>query len=141
MHAVCVLLDAIRHTARGGTVSVRIATGPSGETEVCVENPGEAIPTEHLQRIFERFHRVDPSRQKTSDGVGLGLAITKSIVQAHGATVMAACVDGWTRFEIRFRPGATGGAGPEHEPVLAPVPEDASTGLRSDRDRAAPSRA
>jgi two-component system heavy metal sensor histidine kinase CusS len=135
------LSNAIRHTARGGTVSVRIATGPSGETEVSVENPGEAIPTEHLQRIFERFHRVDPSRQKTSDGVGLGLAITKSIVQAHGATVMAACVDGWTRFQIRFRPGTDGDAGPEREPALTSVIEDASTGLRSERDRAAPSQA
>ena len=56
-----------------------------------VENPGEAIPVEHLERVFERFHRVDPSRRKTSDGVGLGLAITKSIVQAHRATIAATC--------------------------------------------------
>lgn len=100
------LSNAIHHTARGGTVQVRFATRPSGESAVCVENPGEAIPAEHLQRVFERFHRVDPSRQKTSDGVGLGLAITKSIVKAHGGTIEATCADGWTRFEIIFSGGA-----------------------------------
>ncbi len=102
------LSNAIRHTARDGTVQVHLAIRPSGETEVCVENPGDAIPTEHLQRVFERFHRVDPSRQKTSDGVGLGLAITKSIVQAHGATIRVTCVGGWTRFEIKFPARARG---------------------------------
>lgn len=133
------LSNAIRHTARGGTVGVRIATALSGETEVCVENPGEAIQAEHLQRVFERFHRVDPSRQKTGDGVGLGLAITKSIVQAHGATIMATCVDGWTRFEVRFRPGASGGA--VLEPEIEFEPGEESAGPRNHRDRAAQSRA
>lgn len=130
------LSNAIRHTARGGTVRVRIATALSGETGVSVENPGEAIPTEHLQRIFERFHRVDPSRQKTSDGVGLGLAITKSIVDAHGATIVASCVDGWTRFEITFRPGSAGGPGIETEPKYGP--DDVSARSRNHRDRPTP---
>ncbi|MEO8080409.1 MAG: heavy metal sensor histidine kinase [Caldimonas sp.] len=137
------LSNAIRHTARGGTVRVGIATRPSGETEICVENPGVAIPTEHLQRIFERFHRVDPSRQKTSDGVGLGLAITKSIVQAHGATIEAVCVGGWTRFQIAFPPFASGGLGRESEPLPAPMsePDGVSAGSQNHGDRAAPSRA
>ncbi|HRP29486.1 MAG TPA: ATP-binding protein, partial [Burkholderiaceae bacterium] len=73
-----------------------------GETVLRVENPGEAIPAEHLERVFERFHRVDPSRSKASEGVGLGLAITKSIVQAHGATIAATCAGGITSFEIVF---------------------------------------
>lgn len=137
------LSNAIRHTARGGTIRVRIATGLSGETGISVENPGQAIPSEHLQRVFERFHRVDPSRQKTSDGVGLGLAITKSIVQAHGATIGAACVDGRTRFEIRFPAFASGGLGGQSEPMPAPIsePDGASAGSRNHGDHAAPSRA
>lgn len=96
------LSNAIRHTARGGTVGVRVAQQPSGATRLSVENPGAAIPAEHLTRVFERFHRVDPSRRKTSEGVGLGLAITQSIVQAHGATIDASCAEGRTRFQIVF---------------------------------------
>ncbi|MEO8124423.1 MAG: heavy metal sensor histidine kinase [Burkholderiales bacterium] len=128
------LSNAIHHTARGGTIQVRVTTRPSGETEVCVENPGDAIPTEHLQRVFERFHRVDPSRQKSSDGVGLGLAITKSIVQAHGATIRVTCVDGWTRFEIKFPPRASGGVGVEF--ALAPDSDGVSAEVQSHEDRA-----
>lgn len=125
------LSNAIRHTARGGTVRVCIASRPSGETALCVENPGEAIPAEHLQRVFERFHRVDPSRRKTSDGVGLGLAITKSIVQAHGATIAASCAEGKTRFEIVFARPAVDGA----------EPQATRTPTRRAGDRAAPRQA
>ncbi len=125
------LSNAIRHTARGGTVRVRVADRPSGETMLSVENPGEAIPVEHLERVFERFHRVDPSRRKTSDGVGLGLAITKSIVQAHRATIAATCADGTTRFEIVFAPQAANGA----------EPQDAMPASRRVGDRTAPNQA
>lgn len=106
------LSNAIRHTPRGGTVRVRVATRASGETVLDVENPGEAIPAEHLERVFERFHRVDPSRRKTSEGVGLGLAITKSIVQAHGGTIFATCAGGVTRFQVVFERPAIEGIDP-----------------------------
>jgi len=67
-----------------------------------VENSGTQIPSEHLPRLFDRFYRVDPSRQTTSDGAGLGLAITKSIVDAHQATIEATSSSTKTRFEITF---------------------------------------
>ncbi len=96
------LSNAIRHTPRGGSARVRIDQRESGEIEVCVENQGEDIEPEHLPRLFDRFYRVDPSRQKASEGAGLGLAITKSIVDAHNATISVFSSNGLTRFAITF---------------------------------------
>ena len=96
------LSNAIRHAPRDGTVRVLIDRRDSGETQLAVENPGEDIEPEHLPRLFDRFYRVDPSRQKASDGAGLGLAITKSIVEAHGGTIRISSSNGSTRFAITF---------------------------------------
>ena len=57
---------------------------------------------EHLPRLFDRFYRADSSRQKSNDGAGLGLAITKSIVEAHQGTIQAFSANGVTRFKITF---------------------------------------
>ena len=77
------LSNAINHTPRGGCVNVRIEQAEDGGVRLAVENPGDGIAAEHLPRLFDRFYRVDPSRQRSTDGAGLGLAITKSIVAAH----------------------------------------------------------
>jgi len=104
------LSNAIGHTPRNGAVKVGIEQRKSGETRLVVENPGEDIDPQHLPRLFDRFYRVDPSRQKaSSDGAGLGLAITKSIVDAHEGTIEACSSNGSTCFTITF-PAA--GAGP-----------------------------
>lgn len=55
--------------------------------QVIVENPGTPIAPEHLPRLFDRFYRVDPSRQRKGEGSGIGTAIVKSIVVAHKGTV------------------------------------------------------
>ena len=103
------LSNAIRHTPRGGSISVRIVRHDSGEIRLTVENPGEDIEPAHLPRLFDRFYRVDPSRHKArSDGAGLGLAITKSIVEAHQGTIQAYSSDGSTRFAIAFPAAGTG---------------------------------
>ena len=103
------LSNAIRHTPRGGSVKVLIEPRNSGEIRLSVENQGEDIEPEHLPRLFDRFYRVDPSRQKASEGAGLGLAITKSIVEAHRGTIEVYSAHGSTRFSIAFLPA---GAGP-----------------------------
>lgn len=100
------LSNAIRHTAPGGATTVTIGTAPSGAVELCVENPGAAISPEHLPRLFDRFYQVDASRRRHGEGAGLGLAITRSIVEAHRATIHVACADGKVRFKIAFAPGA-----------------------------------
>jgi two-component system heavy metal sensor histidine kinase CusS len=93
------LSNAIAHTPSGGRVDVLIAGSESGTVTIRVRNEGEAIPPEHLPRLFDRFYRVDPARERTSGGAGLGLAITKSIVTAHGGTISVSSAKGLTQFE------------------------------------------
>jgi signal transduction histidine kinase len=87
------LLDnALKHTPAGGMVSLAASPASNG-VEVSVKDSGPGIPPEDLTRIFERFYQVDKSRAK-SGGVGLGLAITKEIVAAHGGQIRAESVMG-----------------------------------------------
>lgn len=95
------LSNAIRYTPRGGRVSVNIALGDNSDVLITVENQGEPIPVEHLSRIFDRFYRIDPARQRISEGVGLGLAITHSIIKSHGGQTRVFS-DQTTRFEIQL---------------------------------------
>jgi two-component system heavy metal sensor histidine kinase CusS len=96
------LSNAFGHTPRGGYIRVRIGMTGDRMATIQVENSGETIPPEHLPRLFDRFYRTDPSRKRLADGVGLGLAITRSIIQAHGGLVSAQSVDGITVFTLRI---------------------------------------
>jgi two-component system heavy metal sensor histidine kinase CusS len=96
------LSNAIRHTSNGGSVKIIIDQSKPEAINLNIENTGESIATEHLSRLFDRFYRVDPSRQKASDGAGLGLAITKSIIEAHQGNIHVFSSNGTTRFEIIF---------------------------------------
>ena len=69
-----------------------------------VTNHGDTIPEASLPFIFDRFYRADKSRKHTNSvGAGLGLAITQSIVQAYGGTIMAKSSDSFTEFLIAFK--------------------------------------
>jgi two-component system heavy metal sensor histidine kinase CusS len=94
--------NAIRHTPRLGTVHVEIAMQASGGVHIGIANPGTPVSPEHLPHLFERFYRVDPSRQRSSEGAGLGLAITKSIILAHGGSITVHSDKESTRFDIRL---------------------------------------
>jgi len=95
------LLDnALAHTPTGGTVSV--GCRPDGaRARLWVADTGVGIASEHLPNIFERFYRVESNRPRASGGVGLGLNICRSIVQAHGGTIeLTSSVGHGTRVEI-----------------------------------------
>lgn len=81
---VLILLDnALKYTPAGGQVRVQIAR-QSNEATLAVSDSGEGIAAEHLARLFDRFYRVDPARSRAQGGAGLGLAIARSLVTAHG---------------------------------------------------------
>ena len=81
------LLDnAIFHTPVGGSVTVSSEVDASRVT-VTVADTGEGIPTDLLPLVFERFYRVDPSRNRTTGGTGLGLTIAKQLVELHEGTI------------------------------------------------------
>lgn len=72
----------------------------NNEVELRVENNGERIPKNSLKKIFERFYRMEGSRNTQTGGTGLGLAITKSIVDLHHGNIRCESDDKWTRFII-----------------------------------------
>jgi len=80
--------NAIRHTPAGKEISL-CASIVKGGVEVSVRDQGEGIRSEDLPHVFERFYRADKSRNRMTGGSGIGLAIVKSIVTAHGGMVEA----------------------------------------------------
>ena len=91
------LSNAVRYTPLGGVVTVRAEQRP-GDLLVSVVNSGEAIPPDDLARVFERFYRVEKSRDQAHGGAGIGLAIVKQLVEASGGRVGAESAEGRTRF-------------------------------------------
>ncbi|MBJ3816713.1 heavy metal sensor histidine kinase [Shimwellia pseudoproteus] len=101
------LSNAIRYTPKGERVLVTLShqqTAPNRQQTVTltVENPGQPIPASHLPRLFDRFYRVDPSRQRKGEGSGIGLAIVKSIIKAHHGEVIVTSDATSTRFTLQL---------------------------------------
>jgi signal transduction histidine kinase len=90
------LSNAVRYTPTDGTITVRAERRPA-DLLVSVANTG-GIPAEDLDRVFERFYRVEKSRDRARGGAGIGLAIVKQLVEASGGSVGAESSDGLTRF-------------------------------------------
>jgi signal transduction histidine kinase len=87
------LSNAIKFTPPGGLIEVRVASTEAG-VRVEVRDTGIGISPEILPRIFEKFFQADPSLTRTSGGVGLGLAIGKALVDAHGGKIGATSTPG-----------------------------------------------
>jgi two-component system phosphate regulon sensor histidine kinase PhoR len=85
--------NAIKYGRAQGTVTVGGGKNGDGKIEVFVQDDGPGIPPESLDRVFERFYRVDKARSREQGGTGLGLSIVKHIVQSHGGKV-------WVKSEL-----------------------------------------
>jgi len=82
------LLNSLRYTDPGGSVCVSVTVGPRG-WQLDIQDSLPGVPAEALPHLFERLYRVDESRSRQSGGAGLGLALCRAIVTAHGGTTMA----------------------------------------------------
>ncbi len=91
--ALILVENAIKYTPAGGSVTLR-TSAVDGHADFTVEDTGVGIPPEHLERLGERFYRVDPARSAATGGAGLGLAIAFGIAAAHGGSLKIASTPG-----------------------------------------------
>lgn len=101
--------NSIKYAADGGMIEVRLQRAPGGVV-LAVKDHGPGIPVEEHRRIFERFYRAATARMKNVRGSGIGLALVKHIVEAHG---------GWVKVDSRPGQGATFSVFVPAAPVVA----------------------
>ena len=95
--------NAISYTPRNGTVTLRGNATDEHTVELTVEDTGSGIDPEHLPHLFDRFYRVDSSRDRATGGSGLGLAITRTLIETHGGTISVESITGHgSKFTVRL---------------------------------------
>ncbi len=104
--------NAVRYTPTGGSIVLR-AQAVGSQIEITISDTGPGIPSQHLDRVFERFYRMDSSRSREQGGSGLGLAIGRAIAEAHGGALTVSNREGaGATFKLRLpRNGPPGAAG------------------------------
>jgi signal transduction histidine kinase len=125
------LTNAIKQTASPhGRVQMHVQQRAGRRLAFIVDDDGPGIPPDQRERIFDRFHRTDPARDRKSGGAGLGLAIVKAIAIAHGGTVCATqSAIGGARLELEL-PGFDAASPPaaataQHKEISGPAPAGA----------------
>ena len=81
------------------TIEINVSQD-SNEIKITIKNKCDKIPEYKLEKIFEQFYRVDSSRTTSNGGAGLGLAITKKIIELHNGTITVKNEDEYIEFEI-----------------------------------------
>lgn len=94
--------NAARYTPRGEAIIIELKMLESNAVRVSVRNPGPALAPELLPRLFDRFVRGDPAREKSGSHHGLGLAIVRAIAVMHGGRVFAGSQNGWTAVGLEW---------------------------------------
>jgi signal transduction histidine kinase len=94
----------VKHTPAGGSVRLDVFWDDDvDEVELVLANTGHGIAADELDRVFERFYRGAEARQRGIDGLGLGLSITRALVEAHGGHVLVESeVGAGTTFTVRL---------------------------------------
>ena len=101
-HIISIILDnAIKHTEENGKIIVNTSKEKSN-IKIEIKNQGEPIPEEEIEKIFERFYRVDKARNRSEKRYGLGLSIAKGIVEKYNGIIFAISKDGFTSFIIKI---------------------------------------
>ena len=122
--------NAIKFNQPAGKVTVRaergiVQEGPPRSIRIIIEDTGPGIGPEHLQRVFERFYRVDQARSREAGGTGLGLAIVKHLVRAHGGDVTASSEVGvGSSFVVQLPVSSTA-------PLPSPIEDEEAPGEES----------
>jgi len=128
------LSNAVRFTPRGGLVAIAAERSANGIT-ITVQDTGTGIAAEQLPHIFERFKQVDSSTTRAHGGLGLGLAIVRHLVEAHGGSVAAASpgLGYGATFTLHLPPLAADAEGGEPEPEqAASIPDSEPADERPD---------
>ena len=100
---VSILIDnSIKHSSLKGEIIIKLKK-EKGNIIFSVTNKGKEIPKEEREKIFERFYRVDESRNRNDNRYGLGLAIAKNIVTNHNGIIQVNCENGYTTFKAIFK--------------------------------------
>lgn len=110
--------NAVKYSEQGGTVRLSTVRHIGGMVELIVADCGVGIPAKDLDRIFERFYRVDKARSRGTGGTGLGLAIVRHVVNNHRGEVDVTSVEGeGSTFTLRFPALESVPVAPVHEGV------------------------
>ena len=91
-----IINNAIKYSPNGKNITVRVRQNYNhNRVSISIKDEGVGIPLVHIDKIFNRFYRVDKSRQRTMGGTGLGLALAKNIVEAHRGRIWAQSREGY----------------------------------------------
>ena len=109
-----VMDNAVRYTAEGGSINVNVSRDDDHAT-VSVTDTGEGIPTRDIDRVFERFYRVDSARSRATGGTGLGLSIVKHVAESHrGSVALESELGVGSTFTIRLPVDGKGESPPDN---------------------------
>ena len=98
-----ILMDnAIKHSLPNSQITVKLSK-EKNNIYLSVKNKGKEIPVSEREKIFERFYRLDKSRNRDDNRYGIGLSIAKNIVINHNGTISVNCKDGYTTFTVNFK--------------------------------------
>ncbi len=127
------LSNAFKFTPESGAVTVRIQSSvPAGSVEIIVRDTGIGIPEVELPHIFDRFYQVDASQTREQEGTGIGLALTRELVELHHGTITVRSVEGkGTEFLVRLPLGSAHLKADEIDVAQAALGERAPSHLES----------